>query len=210
MKVPVSWLKEYVDFEDTIEGLADKLTFSGLEVEAIETIGSDFEGVVVGEVTNIEPHPGADKLRMCTVEFGEAETMRVVCGAPNVEVGGKYPFAPVGTTLPDVYPSLQTGVYDGVILFPSVGWSHKLFEPAPYYTIMGFGSKTFHGLTINNDTWEKLPADVQKAMADAATETEVFTGPWVDELEATNLGRMVMGGAIVRRVSPEARLTPGY
>ncbi len=100
MKVPVSWLKEYVDFEDTIEGLSDKLTFAGLEVEAIETIGSDFAGVVVGEIIQIEPHPGADKLRLCTVEYGAAETMRVVCGAPNVEVGGKYPFAPVGTTLP--------------------------------------------------------------------------------------------------------------
>ncbi len=100
MKVPVSWLKEYVDFEDTIEGLADKLTFSGLEVEAIETIGSDFAGVVVGEVLAIGPHPDADKLRLCTVNFGAEETMQVVCGAPNVEVGGKYPFAPVGTTLP--------------------------------------------------------------------------------------------------------------
>ena len=100
MKVPVSWLKEYVDFEDTIEGLADKLTFAGLEVEAIETIGSDFAGVVVGEVLAVEPHPDADKLRLCTVNFGGDETMQVVCGAPNVEVGGKYPFAPVGTTLP--------------------------------------------------------------------------------------------------------------
>ena len=100
MKVLVSWLKEYVDFEDTIEGLSDKLTFAGLEVEAVETIGSDFPGVVVGEVTNIEPHPGADKLRLCTVEYGAEEAMCVVCGAPNVETGGKYPFAPVGTTLP--------------------------------------------------------------------------------------------------------------
>jgi len=100
MKVPVSWLKEYVDFEDSIEGLSDKLTFAGLEVEAIETMGSDFPGVVVGEIVQIEPHPGADKLRMCTVEYGAEETMRVVCGAPNVETGGKYPFAPVGTTLP--------------------------------------------------------------------------------------------------------------
>jgi phenylalanyl-tRNA synthetase beta chain len=100
MKVPVSWLKEYVDFEDTIDGLADKLTFAGLEVEAIETIGSDFAGVVVGEVLDIEAHPGADKLRMCTVEYGAEEALRVVCGAPNVEAGGKYPFAPVGTTLP--------------------------------------------------------------------------------------------------------------
>ena len=80
--------------------MSDKLTFAGLEVEAIETIGSDFTGVVVGEVVQIESHPGADKLRMCTVEYGAEETMRVVCGAPNVEVGGKYPFAPVGTTLP--------------------------------------------------------------------------------------------------------------
>ncbi|NLX24798.1 MAG: phenylalanine--tRNA ligase subunit beta, partial [Lentisphaerae bacterium] len=100
MKVPVSWLKEYVDFEDSIEGLADKLTFAGLEVEAIETIGSDFAGVVVGQVVEMEPHPDADKLRLCTVNYGAEEMMKVVCGAPNVEVGGKYPFAPVGTTLP--------------------------------------------------------------------------------------------------------------
>ena len=100
MKFPLSWLKELADFEDTLEGLSDKLTFAGLEVEQIETIGGTFDGVVVGEILVIEPHPNADKLRLCTVEYGADETMRVVCGAPNVEIGGKYPFAPVGTTLP--------------------------------------------------------------------------------------------------------------
>jgi len=100
MKFPLSWLKELVDFDDTLEGLSDKLTFAGLEVEQIETIGGTFDGVVVGEILTIEPHPNADKLRLCTVEYGANETMRVVCGAPNVETGGKYPFAPVGTTLP--------------------------------------------------------------------------------------------------------------
>ncbi|MFA6173326.1 MAG: phenylalanine--tRNA ligase subunit beta, partial [Kiritimatiellales bacterium] len=100
MKFALSWLKEYVDFDDTVAGLSDKLTFAGLEVENIETLGGTFEGVVVGEVKQIEPHPDADKLRLCTVEYGEAETLRVVCGAPNVAVGGKYPFATVGTTLP--------------------------------------------------------------------------------------------------------------
>ena len=100
MKFALSWLKEYVDFDDTVAGLADKLTFAGLEVEHIETLGGTFEGVVVGEVKQIEPHPDADKLRLCTVEYGAAETLRVVCGAPNVAVGGKYPFATVGTTLP--------------------------------------------------------------------------------------------------------------
>lgn len=100
MKFPLSWLKELVDFEDTVEGLSEKLTFAGLEVEQIETIGGTFEGVVVGEVTAVEAHPNADKLRLCTVEYGAEESMQVVCGAPNVQVGGKYPFAPVGTTLP--------------------------------------------------------------------------------------------------------------
>ncbi len=100
MKFALSWLKEYVDFDDTMIGLSDKLTFAGLEVEHIETLGGTFDGVVVGEVLAIEPHPDADKLRLCTVEYGASETLRVVCGAPNVAVGGKYPFATVGTTLP--------------------------------------------------------------------------------------------------------------
>lgn len=100
MKIPLSWLKEYVDFEDTAEGLADKLTFSGIEVEGISRTGGGVPGVVVGEVTAIEKHPNADKLTLCTVEFGGAAATTVVCGAPNAAVGGKYPFAPLGTALP--------------------------------------------------------------------------------------------------------------
>ena len=100
MKFALSWLKEFVDFDDTIAGLSDKLTFAGLEVEHVETLGGTFAGVVVGEVLAIEPHPNADKLRLCTVNYGADETLQVVCGAPNVAVGGKYPFATVGTTLP--------------------------------------------------------------------------------------------------------------
>ncbi len=100
MNIPLSWLKEYVDFEDTAEGLADKLTFSGIEVEGISRTGGGVPGVVVGEVTAIEKHPNADKLTLCTVEFGGAATATVVCGAPNAAVGGKYPFAPLGTALP--------------------------------------------------------------------------------------------------------------
>ncbi len=100
MKIPLSWLKEYVAFEDTVAGLADKLTFSGVEVEGIERIGGGVPGVVVGEVLAIEKHPNADKLTLCKVNFGGAAEMTVVCGAPNVAVGGKYPFAPLGTALP--------------------------------------------------------------------------------------------------------------
>lgn len=99
MKVPVSWLKEYVDFDDTVEGLADKLTFSGVEVEGIETIGGTFPGIVVGEIVGVAPHPNADRLTLCRVTDGTSE-VQVVCGAPNVAPGMKAPFAPVGATLP--------------------------------------------------------------------------------------------------------------
>ncbi|HBA83441.1 MAG TPA: phenylalanine--tRNA ligase subunit beta [Verrucomicrobia bacterium] len=100
MRLPISWLKDYVEFNDTPKGLADKLTFSGTEVEAIETIGSTYEGVVVAEVLKVERHPNADKLTLCTVNPGAGQ-MVVVCGAPNVKAGGKYPFAQVGVTLPN-------------------------------------------------------------------------------------------------------------
>lgn len=100
MRVPISWLKEYVDFEDTPKGLAEKLTFSGTEVEAIIPVGGKFEGVVVGEIVRVEKHPNADKLTLCTVNTGAGE-QTVVCGAPNARVGLKAPFAPAGVTLPN-------------------------------------------------------------------------------------------------------------
>jgi phenylalanyl-tRNA synthetase beta chain len=100
MRVPISWLKDYVDFADTPQGLAAKLTFSGLEVEGIETIGCNAPGVVVGEILQIDRHPNADKLTLCTVNHGAGQLV-VVCGAPNVRVGMKAPFAPSGVTLPN-------------------------------------------------------------------------------------------------------------
>lgn len=100
MRVPISWLKEYVDFEDTPQGLAERLTMSGTEVEAIVSVGGAFEGVVVGEIVRVERHPNADKLTLCTVRTGAGE-QTVVCGAPNARVGLKAPFAPAGVTLPN-------------------------------------------------------------------------------------------------------------
>ena len=100
MRLLISWLKEYVDFEDTPKGLAEKLTFSGTEVEGIETVGSTYDGIVVGEVLKVDKHPNADKLTLCLVNIGPSQ-ITVVCGAPNVKPGLKVPFAPVGVTLPN-------------------------------------------------------------------------------------------------------------
>lgn len=101
MKVPVSWLNEYVDLAGvSAKEIADKLTFSGIEVEGIHTVGGDFPGVVAGEIRAIKPHPNADRLRLCEV-FDGREVLPVVCGASNFEVGDKAAFAGSGTVLPN-------------------------------------------------------------------------------------------------------------
>ncbi len=99
MNVPLRWLQDYVAFEAEPAALAERLTFAGLEVEAIATVGSDFAGVVVGEILEVRPHPKADRLTLCDVATGRG-TVRVVCGAPGVRPGDKAPFAGPGTVLP--------------------------------------------------------------------------------------------------------------
>jgi phenylalanyl-tRNA synthetase beta chain len=101
MKVPVSWLSEYVDLCGlSTKDLSDKLTFSGVEVEGIETVGGTYEGFVVGEVKSCEPHPNADRLRLCKV-FDGATELQIVCGAPNVAAGQKVCLARLGAVMPD-------------------------------------------------------------------------------------------------------------
>ncbi|MFA5043608.1 MAG: phenylalanine--tRNA ligase subunit beta [Kiritimatiellia bacterium] len=100
MKVPLSWLKEFVAFEAAPEALVERLTFAGLEVEGLARIGGDFKDIVVGEVLSVNPHPNADRLTLCDVATG-SETLRVVCGAPNVHAGDKVPFAAIGAVLPN-------------------------------------------------------------------------------------------------------------
>jgi phenylalanyl-tRNA synthetase beta chain len=116
MKLPLSWLRDYVDINDTPARIAERLTFSGTEVAAIETIGSTYEGLVVGEVRSVEKHPNADKLTLCRVYDGRDE-LQVVCGAPNVQTGGKYPFAPIGASLPATSLTIKKAKLRGVESF---------------------------------------------------------------------------------------------
>ncbi len=100
MKVPLSWLKEYVTVDLPSEALAHRLTMAGTEVGAIETVGGAWDGIVVGRVVAVAPHPNADRLWLVTVDLG-GSTETVVSGAPNLAVGMVVPFAPVGSTLID-------------------------------------------------------------------------------------------------------------
>jgi phenylalanyl-tRNA synthetase beta chain len=99
MKVTLNWLKEYVDFPWTANQLADHLTMLGLEVESIQPIAGEFEGVVVAQVITRDKHPNADKLSVCRVQDGQGER-QIVCGAHNFQPGDKVPLILPGATLP--------------------------------------------------------------------------------------------------------------
>jgi phenylalanyl-tRNA synthetase beta chain len=101
MKASLEWIKELLpDLKVSAASVEKKLNASGTAVDGLEFPSRWLEGVVVGEVRAVEPHPKADKLRVTRVFDGEAEHT-VVCGAPNVATGQKAPFAPVGTSLPN-------------------------------------------------------------------------------------------------------------
>jgi len=99
MKVPYSWLIEYVDINKDIKEVADALTMSGSKVEEVIEYGKEIDKVVTGYVEKIEKHPNADKLRICKVNVG-SEILQIVTGAENVQEGDTVPVALHGSTLP--------------------------------------------------------------------------------------------------------------
>ncbi|MDX1625803.1 MAG: phenylalanine--tRNA ligase subunit beta [Wenzhouxiangellaceae bacterium] len=113
MRFSVQWLKQWVPVDLAPEDLAERLTAAGLEVDDVQQIGRDLDGVVVGHITACAPHPDADRLRVCTVEHGASEPSTIVCGAPNAREGLKAPLARPGTRLPDgtkIKPAKLRGV----------------------------------------------------------------------------------------------------
>jgi len=104
MKISVNWLREYVETELSATDIAEKLTLLGLEVETIESIGQEFDQMVVGRVNDVRDHPNADKLRICDVNIGDTVS-QIVCGAPNVAPGQNVAVATVGATMPEPLPN---------------------------------------------------------------------------------------------------------
>ncbi len=101
MNVSYRWLQALApSIQGTPREVADRLALLGAPVDEVADLGAEIGGVVIARVDDVRPHPNADRLRVCTVDAGSGAPVQVVCGAPNVQAGGFYPFAPVGATLP--------------------------------------------------------------------------------------------------------------
>lgn len=100
MRISEAWLRESVDPDIDTDELVKQLTMAGLEVDGVDPAAAEFEGVVVGEVLDVKPHPNANRLRLCKVSVGTVEPLQIVCGASNVQEGMRAPTALVGAVLP--------------------------------------------------------------------------------------------------------------
>ena len=89
MRIPLSWLRDFVDVPWSAQELGSRLTMSGFELEALETAAPAFTGVVVAEIVEAVSHPQADKLQVCKVRAGGCELLQIVCGAANARVGSQ-------------------------------------------------------------------------------------------------------------------------
>ena len=100
MRFSESWLREWVSPPIDTRTLADQLSMAGLEVDAVEAAAPRFSGVAIGRVESVDPHPDAEKLRICSVQVGQGEPLQIICGASNVASGMMVPVALVGAELP--------------------------------------------------------------------------------------------------------------
>ncbi|MEM8781168.1 MAG: YtpR family tRNA-binding protein, partial [Cyanobacteria bacterium P01_G01_bin.49] len=114
MKISVNWLRELVDVTLTPEELADLLTIAGLEVDEMEDRRQWADGVVIGKITDRQPHPNADKLSVCQVDIGEDTPLNIVCGAPNAKADIYVAVATLGTYLPKIDIKIKSAKLRGV------------------------------------------------------------------------------------------------
>jgi phenylalanyl-tRNA synthetase beta chain len=185
MRVPLGWLREYVDVDLAPRELADELTMRGMEVSAIETGGADWTDVVVGRVLQVERHPNADTLWLTRVDVGEAGgELEIVCGAQNLEVGQLVPAALVGAILPGdrrIVRSKIRGVVSNGMLCSAIELG--LGADADGIHILGTGDELSIGQPLAEVVGEiVLDVDVKPNRGDAlsmvglAREIAAFTG----------------------------------
>ena len=113
MKTTLAWLKTHLETSASLDDIAGRLAMLGLEVESIENRAKNLAPFTVARVVSAEPHPNAERLRVCLVDTG-TERVQVVCGAPNARAGMRGVFAPVGSTIPRTGLLLKQSMIRGV------------------------------------------------------------------------------------------------
>jgi phenylalanyl-tRNA synthetase beta chain len=192
MLVPLSWLRDYVDFGLTPDQLAEELTMRGLEVKGITISGAEWSSVVVGRLLGVERHPNADKLWLTTVDAGGGSPLQIVCGADNIRVGQLVPVALVGSELVGgrrIERSKIRGVESQGMLCSAIELG--LGEDAEGIHILGEGDEFAIGTDLRAILGEAvLDVDVKPNRGDAlsmvgvAREVAAFTGTSVRLPEA--------------------------
>ena len=114
MKFTLSWLKQHLETDAALPAIVDKLTLIGLEVERVEDKGKALAPFSIARVISAEPHPNADRLRVCVVDTGAGDPVQVVCGAPNARAGMKGVFVAPGAFIPGKNMTLGVGTIRGV------------------------------------------------------------------------------------------------
>jgi phenylalanyl-tRNA synthetase beta chain len=114
MKFTLSWLKEHLQTDATLDLIVETLTRIGLEVERVEDRSEALVAFRIARVISAEPHPNADKLRVCMVDTGSGDPVQVVCGAPNARTGMTSVFSPPGAWIPGKNMTLAVGSIRGV------------------------------------------------------------------------------------------------
>lgn len=113
MKFTLSWLKDHLETDASLDEITDALTSLGLELEGVDDPAAALAPFTICHVREAKQHPNADRLRVCMVETGDGETVQVVCGAPNARTGMKGVFAPAGSHIPGTGVDLKPGVIRG-------------------------------------------------------------------------------------------------
>ena len=114
MKFTINWLKEHLDTKIDDQKIIDKLTSIGLEVESFESQSSELDKFIVAKIIKAEKHPNADRLKLCDVDIGQNEKVKVVCGAPNAKNDLLTVYAPPGATIPKSQTKLSVSKIRGV------------------------------------------------------------------------------------------------
>ncbi|WP_162901660.1 C4-dicarboxylate TRAP transporter substrate-binding protein [Breoghania sp. L-A4] len=147
--------------------------------------------------------------------LGTKDPWKTVTDLKGYKIGGAGPnlpwleyagAIPVQSTLPEGYLAMQTGVYNGWLMFPSAYLGFKYYEPSPYYTLIGFGAMAVNGLTMNTNSLARLPEDVQTIIREVGEGYEAASGAELNRRQAAGLKGLEEKGAHITKLPESARI----